>query len=203
MERKMKDGREIVPLDPGRLDDFLGFFETGIPESEWGYRCYCAAFCGKDNCSEEGMEKAEVRKAAAVRYVREGTLCGYLAYEGGRVIGWCGANDRNACRKCFGVKWIVGAELPETEERGLSVFCFEIAPDMRGKRVASSLLERAICDARTEGYAFVEAYPAKKAEGEQENYAGPAALFEKAGFEKTGETENRFIFRKRTDSAAD
>ena len=201
----MKNGKEIAleSLTPDRLEDFLGFFETAIPESEWGHRCYCAAFCAEDNSGEFGMEKPEVRKAAAVRYIREGSLRGYLAYEGGRVIGWCGANDRNACRKCFGVRWIVGAELPETDERGLSVFCFEIAPDMRGRGVASLLLERVISDARKEGYAFVEAYPAKKAEGEQENYAGPAALYGKAGFEKSEEAENCYIFRKRTDFKAD
>ena len=193
----------ILPISPDRLDDFLAFFENSIPESEWGYRCYCAAFCGEENCSEEGMEKPEVRKAAAVRYIRGGTLRGYLAYADRQVIGWCSANDRNACRKCFGVKWIVGTQLAETEKKGKSVFCFEIAPEIRGRGVASMLLDRVISDAAKEGYAFVEAYPAKKADDETENYAGPAALYEKAGFSEVGETENCTIMRKNLSPAAD
>ena len=201
----MTDVKEItiVPLGPDRMDDYLGFFENGIPDTEWGHRCYCSAFCGKDNCSEEGMEKPEVRREAAVRYIREGLLRGYLAYADGQVVGWCGANDRNACRKCFGVKWIIGAELPETAEKAVSVFCFEIRPGWRGKHVATALLDRVIEVARAEGCAFVEAYPAKKAEGETENYMGPAALYEKAGFEKTGEAGKCFILRKTTAPAAD
>ena len=58
---------EILPLTPDRLEDFLAFFERAIPETEWGHRCYCAAFCAKDNTDERGMEKAEVRREAAVR----------------------------------------------------------------------------------------------------------------------------------------
>ena len=149
-----------------------------------------------DNSAEEGMEKPEVRREASSRYIKKGKLRGYLACEGDRIVGWCNANDRGACRHCFGVKWIVGAELPETEERGLSVFCFEIAPRLRGKHIASALLERVLSDARKEGCDFVEAYPAKKAEGETENYTGPLALYEKAGFRRTGEAENCLILRK-------
>ncbi len=200
---EQKEELKILPLSPERLGDFTDFFETGIPETEWGHRCYCAAFCGKDNCSETGMEKPEARKEAAVRYIGDGTMRGYLAYSGDRVVGWCSANDRNASRKCFGARFILGSELPETKEQGLSVFCFEIAPEMRGKHVTSALLDRVLADAAEDGYSFVEAYPAKKAEGETENYTGPLALYEKAGFTRTGETENCLILQKKIGSGRD
>ena len=205
--KRVKDGREILtaPLGPDRLGDFLGFFETGIPSDEWGHRCYCAAFCGKDNCAEEGMEKPEIRREAAIRYIEEGTLRGYLAYADGAVVGWCGANDRNASRRCFGVKWIIGAELPQTAEKAVSVFCFEVAPAWRGKHVATALLCRVIEDARAEGCSFVEAYPLREGEDALENYSGYRAFYEKNGFLPAGGTDRRLILRRplRTDLIRD
>ncbi len=188
----------VVPLSPEHLEDFLIFFDSALPEEEWGYRCYCAAFCGKDNCSEEGMEKPEVRREAAIRYIREGTMRGYLAYADGSVVGWCGANDRNASRRCFGVRWIIGTELPETEERAVSVFCFEVAPARRRRHVAAALLQRVVDDARISGCAFVEAYPLKEGGDALENYGGHIAFYEKHGFRPVGETQSgRLIVRKR------
>ena len=189
----------IVPLTPERLEDYLAFFETALPEEEWGHRCYCSAFCGKDNCSEEGMEDPAVRRDAAIRYIREGTMRGYLAYADGSVVGWCSANDRNASRRCFGVRWIIGTELPETKEKAVSVFCFEVAPAHRGRHVATALLARVIEDARIAGCVFVEAYPlGESPEAVKENYGGHIALYEKHGFRPTGETPNgRTIMRKR------
>ena len=188
----------VEPLSAERLEDFLAFFDSALPEEEWGHRCYCAAFCGKDNCSEEGMENPEVRREAAIRYIREGAMRGYLAYADGSVVGWCSANDRNASRKCFGVRLIIGTELPETEERALSVFCFEVAPAYRGRHVATALLEHLIEDARASGCAFVEAYPLKEGGDALENFSGHIAFYEKHGFQPVGETPNgRLIVRKR------
>lgn len=205
METDVCSRLTVVPLTPERLDDFLAFFETALPEEEWGYRCYCAAFCGKDNCSEEGMEKPEVRREAAIRYIREGTLCGYLAYEGDTVVGWCSANDRNASRKCFGVRWILGGELSETEEKAMSVFCFEVAPAFRGRHVATALLEHLIEDARASGCKFVEGYPLRESpEAVTENYSGHIALYEKHGFRPIGETPNgHTVMRKMLLDKAD
>ena len=191
----------IKPLTEELLDDFLAFFERGIPEGEWGHRCYCAAFCAKDNTDETGMERPEARREAAVRYVREGCMTGYLAYDGkdpgAAPVGWCSAGDRTACGPCFGVRWIIGGELPGTEEKAVSVFCFEVRPDRRGRHVASALLERVIADARESGCSFVEAYPLKEGEGALENYSGHRSFYEKNGFEPYGETEKRLIVRKK------
>ena len=187
---------DILPLTPDRLENFLAFFERGIPESEWGHRCYCTAFCAKDNAKARGMERAEVRREAAVRYVREGCLTGYLAYEDGDVSGWCNAGDRNACRRSFGVRWIIGGELPETEERAVSVFCFEVRPDRRGHHISTALLERVEADARASGCAFLEAYPLKESGNVLENYSGHRSFYEKHGFESFGETDKRLIMRK-------
>ena len=42
------------------------------------------------------------------------------------------------------------------EAKEKAVICFEIAPDFRGKGVATTLLQRAITDAKAEGYIAVD-----------------------------------------------
>ena len=96
MESAVLSRLTVEPLSRERLEDFLAFFETALPEEEWGHRCYCSAFCGKDNCSEEGMENPAVRREAAIRYIREGAMRGYLAYADGSVVGWCKRQERLA-----------------------------------------------------------------------------------------------------------
>ena len=191
---------EIVPLSVERTEDYLAFFETGMAAAsgEWGYRCYCVSFCSKDNRSEQGFENADVRREGAIRYIKEGVLTGYLAYADGQVVGWCNANDRNACLGCYGMHIYCGAAtLAADSERVKSVFCFEIVPSMRRKGIATALLRRVMKDAKAAGYACVEAYPEKQAVGDAENYSGPKDFYEKMGFEAWGETETHLIMRKR------
>lgn len=193
------DNITIVPLTPECIADYLIFFETAFANTgEWGHLCYCINWCSKPNYTEEGMEHAEVRREAAVRYIREGVLKGYLAYSNGRVVGWCNANDRNLSLNCYGMRChIFGCEMPKTDERVKSVFCFEIVPDMRGKHIATALLERVIEDAGRDGYEYIEAYPIKDLESVQDNFYGYRAFYEKNGFDVFGETEKNLVMRKK------
>ena len=144
------------------------------------------------------MEHAAVRREGAIRYIRDGVLKGYLAYSNGQVVGWCNANDRNLSLNCYGMRChIFGCEMPKTAERIKSVFCFEIVPQMRGKHIATALLERVIEDARRDGYEYIEAYPVKGSESVQDNFYGYRAFYEKNGFEVFGEAEKNLVMRKR------
>lgn len=190
---------EIVPLTPERTDDYLSFFENTFDGTgEWGHLCYCISWCSAPNFTEQGMEHAEVRREAAIRYIRDGVLKGYLACADGKVVAWCNANDRNLSLNCYGMRChIFGCEMPADEKRVKSVFCFEVVPHMRGKHIASALLERVIADAKSDGYEYVEAYPLKGTNGVQENFYGHRAFYEKNGFEPFGETENNLVVRKK------
>ena len=89
--------------------------------------------------------------------------------------------------------------LGERAEDGLkvkSVFCFTVAPAMRGRHIATALLERVMADAKEEGYDAVEGYPEKGAADIYYNYHGHLALYEKLGFERAGEGIDRLILRK-------
>ena len=140
------EGLTIVRLAPEYLTDYLYFFEhvahTDYPA--WD-RCYCLDYCATDNRLEAAsvFGDADTRRAYAIRYVNEGILQGYLAYADGQVVGWCNANDRAACRRCAGYVEMLG-ERAEDDLRIKSVFCFTVAPAMRGRHIAMALLERVI-----------------------------------------------------------
>ncbi len=69
-----------------------------------------------------------------------------------------------------------------------TVVCFVIEKGHRRKGIATAMLQRVIADAKSDGYAAVEAYPSLRAKSEAGNYRGPLSLYLKNGFtvEKRG-----------------
>ena len=49
-------------------------------------------------------------------------------------------------------------------KREIAVVCFEIAPEYRGKGIATALLNKVIFDAKTNKYASVVGFPVKRSE---------------------------------------
>lgn len=190
----------IYKLTKDRLDDYLYFFENvaHTDNKEWD-RCYCVNFCSDNNAEiAELLRDAEIRRKYAIKYVNENLIQGYLAYYDGQVVGWCNINDKNDCLGCFG--WQIVSGKTKTYKENIkvkSVFCFTVAPEMRGKHIATALLERVIQDARKDEYDYIEAYPNKTECDMYYNFVGPIGLYKKLGFEQSGETENRLIFRKK------
>jgi len=186
----------ICKLTPEKLDDYLYFFENvaHTDNKEWD-RCYCVNFCGDNN-----LEIAELLRDPEIRrtYANENLIQGYLAYYDGQVIGWCNTNNKKDCLGCFGWQLILGETQAVEESISVkSVFCFTVAPAMRGNHIATALLERVIQDARKEGYDYIESYPNKSKCDLYYDFVGPIGLYKKFAFTLFGETEKRLIFRKR------
>ena len=80
----------------------------------------------------------------------------------------------------------------EVRKRGI-IAGFEIAPEYRGKGIAALLLETVCQDALTEGYAYVEAYPAKDDGLQGLAFTDPKRLYEKAGFMVTAQKVHTFL----------
>lgn len=190
----------ILKLTPDRLDDYLYFFENvaHTDNKEWD-RCYCVNFCSDNNIEiADLLRDANQRREYAIKCVNEGIVQGYLAYYEGQVIGWCNTNDRADCLRCFGWQIISGnSKTIEDNKKVKSIFCFTVAPAMRGKHVATALLEQVIQDASQEGYDFIESYPNKTESDMYYNFVGPMELYKKFGFEQYRETENRLVLRKK------
>ena len=191
----------IQKLTPERLNDYLYFFENVAHTDNKGWdRCYCLNYCSDNNIElGEEFNNAETRRTYAIKYVTEGKIQGYLAYYNGQHVGWCNANDRNECMNCIGWKYLIStkSELNKEDNKIKSIFCFTVAPKMRGKHVATALMERVIRDAQKEGCDYVEAYPNKEEADMYYSYVGPMGLYKKYGFEECGETEQRLVLRKK------
>lgn len=138
-----------------------------------------------------------MRREYAIQYVEEGKITGYLAYYEGRVIGWCNANRKSDCLRCYGLGWI-GDDVSDglLDSKIKSVFCFTVAPHMRRQGVARLLLERVYQAAKREGYAYLEAYPNKQRIDEYYDYVGPLALYREFGFVLHKEFGDRLVLRK-------
>ena len=74
--------------------------------------------------------------------------------------------------------------------------CFIVAPEHRGKGIATALL-RAACEGfQADGYQYVEGYPVKRGVSVQDHYHGPYAMYEENGFEVAEDWEERVVMRK-------
>lgn len=195
----------IKRLGPELIEDYFDFFDNrAFTDNPPWPGCYCTGFQTTKEEQDAEFEKIDaygggdeglvrVLRETVVRQITTGALRGYLAYADGVSIAWCNANDR--------------ASFPETSANGASVYapagrreravlCFEIAPECRGKGVATALLDRAIADAREEGCAAVVAFPQSHEAWDTWDFPGPVRLYEKAGFVRATEPDGRAVMRK-------
>jgi len=191
----------IKPLTPNLAADYFDFFDNRAFTDDSPYRCYCQIYQmtkedkkeAEDEARAKGLGGGEISRRVAARQIKSGALRGYLAYVDGKAIGWCNINAKAnfPAESCDGSRFY---SPPEKREK--AVVCFLIAPEFRGKGVAESLLRRAAADAKAEGFAAVEGYPAKREERYEWDCAGPARLFEKCGFTKVREDGKTMVMRK-------
>jgi GNAT superfamily N-acetyltransferase len=190
---------EIKPLTPELAADYFDFFENRAFTDNSPYRCYCQLYqmskeqvkAAYDNA--DGLDAGQMSRKAAEQQIDSGILRGYLAFDDGVAIGWCNANDKAnfPIESCTGERFYAPAE-----KREKAVVCFEIAPEYRGKGIATALLQRVIDDAKAEGYIAIEGFPVVRTERYKWDNPGPVRLYEKAGFSKVSEKDGRLVMRK-------
>ena len=205
---------EIKALTPELEDDYFDFFDNRAFTDDSPYSpCYCNAFnMSKDMIAAEIFDKSKeygggkdgLKKAlreSAVRMVRTGKIRGYLAFSGGKAVGWCNSNDRLSYFRVGEFDTddtILDEAIGDSVKPGQirSVVCFEIAPGYRGQGIATRLLERVCSDAAADGYEAVEVYPEKHTENVTLAFTGTVHLYEKAGFVPVAEKGKTLIMRK-------
>lgn len=196
---------EIRKLSPELAEDYVRFFDTTphseIPDND-ECKCYCVWWCN-DNHDVENIDflsTQELRRNYTIRNIKGNNIQGYLAYCDDKVVGWCNANTKADCLRCFCWKRFMGSVSIEELSMGVrvkSIFCFLIAPYMRKKGITKMFLERICQDAVQDGFDFIEAYPQKEYINEAKDFMGPAELFKKKGFTMYGETEDKLVMRKK------
>ena len=197
----------IKPLTEELAADYFDFLDNRAftDNSPWG-GCYCTGWqMTKEQEKTELLDKMEegfsygdenfvrVLRGIVIRQITSKGLQGYLAYVDGISIGWCNANSKAN----FPLESANGFRLyAPAEKKEKAVVCFEISPEYRGKGVATALLNRAVADAKAEGYVAVEGFPQIHTERFEWDYTGPVSLFEKAGFTAITKQDGSIIMRK-------
>ena len=205
----------VKRLTPELAEDYFDFFDNrAFSDNSPYYPCYCNAFnmsverirseiIEQTNANGGGTEgwKCALRKAAQ-SMVEKGEIQGYLAYDNGISVGWCNANDKGSYYR-FGEFNLDELSVDEEKvedssgEKVKSVVCFEIAPEYRGRGLATALLQRVCEDALQDGYEYVEAYPAIREEKEELDFTGPVRLYEKLGFTRFEQRGQMLVMRKK------
>lgn len=156
---------KIRALTPELSNDYFDFFENRALTDDTPYRCYCQVYQMSAEQQKAEIENANgadaglISRRVAQRQINEGVLRGYLAYSDGIAIGWCNANDKAYYSADHGAHFHAPAE-----KREMAVVCFTIAPEYRGKGIATALLNRVLADAKSNGYVAVEAFPVTRSE---------------------------------------
>lgn len=191
---------EIRKLTPELVEDYVRFFDTtSHADNKDEHKCYCVWWCNDDYEGKDFTSSIEVRRNYAIQYVKGNNIQGYLAYCDDKVVGWCNANTKADCLKCYCWRRFMGfvpTEESNPDIKVKSVFCFAIAPEMRRKGIAKLFLERVCQDAAQDGFDFVEAYPNKEFINEAEDFVGPVEVYRKSGFTVHYETDRQFVMRK-------
>lgn len=204
----------IKSLTPDLMDEFFDFFENrAFTDNSPMQPCYCCR--PQMTTDQEKTElfrlieenpgimprdipcfKSTLRKITE-RQILAGDLKGYLAYESGLSIGWCNANNKENYT-ILGISEEIRTAYKAANPNDCikSVLCFEIAPNYRGKGIATALLTHVCEDAKKQGFDAIEGYPLLRSHRETFDFIGPIRLYEKVGFNKVAEHGNVAIMRK-------
>lgn len=191
---------EIRKLTPELLEDYLNFFDT-TPHftNKDEDKCYCVCWSNVA-CEEQEFSTVEKRRNKAITYVKNNNIQGYLAYYNNKVVGWCNANTKSDCMECQCGKMYLSLTDKEESSPNIKVkgvFCFAIAPEMRGNGIATLLLKCVCEDAALDGFDFVEAYPNKEFISAKDDYMGPIKIYENLGFTAYYEIGPKLVMRKK------
>jgi GNAT superfamily N-acetyltransferase len=191
----LSDDAEIRPLTPALADDWLRFFdEDGFADNPIWATCYCMF----PHCTAAQWDAAPARtwqqnRAEKATLIRRGEARGHLAYDGGRVVGWCHAAARAS------LPWFndrPALAIDDDPARVGSIVCFVIAPAYRRQGLARRLLDTACDGLRTSGLAIAEAYPHPESASDARSFFGPIQMYLDAGFTLHRKTERNTIVRK-------
>lgn len=184
----------IKPLTPNLAADFFDFFDNRAFTDRSGAFCYCTWFHCDCSIDEHYKPGKEAMRDCAINYINSRLLNGYLAYDGNIAVGWCNTDRKENYLRLMKDPFLCANT--NNIEKTKAVVCFEIAPEYRGKGIATTLLNRVCNDAETEGYSFIEGYPLLHENDNPFDYSGPVRLYEKAGFSKVIEKDGRMVMRK-------
>ena len=194
----MKEKITIKQLTPELNADYLDFFDNrAFTDNNPNGPCYCTS----PNQDEESIKqmvsefkdfgiKQTLRKYAE-EMLKKNMIHGYLAYDGDLSVGWCNAADIDSY-----AGFVPDFAREKVCGKTISIVCFEIAPEYRGKGIASAFIEKVCQDARLKGFVAVEGYAKLSDKQNEFDYQGPLHLYQKAGFVEVMRKDGQVVMRK-------
>ena len=174
----------IKELTTDTINDWFDYFDNRAFEDNEEWRgCYCTAFYYPKPV--EYISTSNRRREYAKWLIETGRMHGYMAYEDNKVVGWVNANDK--------AKYPRLNNIYDKNEKVLSIVCFLIEKEYRGKGIAKSLLVSIINAAKDKGFSIVEAYPKKKSKSEYGRWNGPYDMYIKYGFTEYEISNNKVV----------
>ncbi|MBZ8142115.1 GNAT family N-acetyltransferase [Rubrivivax gelatinosus] len=169
---------EIHPLTPERWPDLEALFEARGCSIARG--CWCMYYREAGRPAEEGAPLRERRRAALRELAAGDTPPGLVGYEDGQPVGWVSLAPREQLPRLRRSPVARAVD----DEPVWAIVCFVVPPAMRGRGVASALLQGAIAFARARGVRLLEAYPIDKSERSEDDWMwnGALSMYAKAGF---------------------
>jgi len=161
--------------------------------------CWCLSY--RLQSSKENLSLAGPARGERVRLlVAEDPPPGVLAYDGDEPVGWAAVHPR------ADTSFATNRRIPHLDDRDVwSLWCLRVRPGHRKAGITHHLLVGAVEFARSYGAPAIEGYPVDN-QGERVDltmaYVGTVAMFERAGFERAGDTTSvingfpRIIMRK-------
>ncbi len=181
----------VVPLTPELQADFLAYFDREAFSDNPGWAsCYCFFYRFEGTYEEWQTRRKDENRQAQAAAIASGEASGYLAYSGGRVVGWCHAAPRGD------LPLLDTGPTEDSGERIAAIVCFNIKPAYRGQGVAAVLLREACSDLAAKGFTVAEAYPVEKPVDDGQAYHGPLSMYLAAGFHQVGEKDRFRIVRR-------
>lgn len=177
---------QLKRLSSDSLHDFLDYFDhrAFLNDEDWA-GCYCQAYLNpRGTDPEQVFGEGNARQAACDR-VSEGSMDGYLAYLGSRVVGWCAAASS-----------LLFQALPGADEKLARILCFNIDPEFRNQGLASTMLDLVLSDLEARDFEAVEAAPRVEPFSEK-SFQGTPEMFQHRGFEKVMEFEEGHLLMRK------
>jgi ribosomal protein S18 acetylase RimI-like enzyme len=192
----------ITPLRPEQAGDFLHFFDhergAAFADNPQWAKCYCHYYQVSKSIRWASLAAAQNRTAMQAR-IGIGEMEGFLAYDGGAVVGWVNAQPRHKLPHCFARLGIPPTPLACAPFEAAAIVCFVIAPTERRRGIARALLRGALESFAARGFKIVDAFPFKSGGSElaTDHYHGPLPIFLDAGFSVLSEHKDLTVVRKR------
>jgi ribosomal protein S18 acetylase RimI-like enzyme len=185
----------VQALRPADLSDWLAFFDgPGFADNPDWSSCYCRAFLVPDPAGWDDACASGANRAPMCDAVREGRVDGFLARDGGAVVGWIHTGPVTRFNLATRLR-----DAADREPDVAAIACLLVARAARRRGVARALVHAAVVALGDAGFARVRAWPRTDETDAADStlFHGPRALYLAEGFVPVGERGHLTVMERR------